>query len=452
MNPAIHLYRPDNFIESLTDQVEKRKYWLLAGFSVIYLAVTCLLASQKMMWNDELYTYYISRLSSMSDIWTALMTGAEQIPPFFYTVTRSSMALFGVNELGIRLPEVIGFWVMLISLYLFVTKRAPALYGFLAMLFPLATGTYFYAYEARPYGLVLGFSGLALVSWQAAAEKKDRKIALVVLTASFAAAISCHYFASFVFIALAIGEAVRTYSIRRLDLPVWIAFCLGATPLIAFWPLIGRSMGYSSGFWSKPNLMSLPLFYFLELNPVIFPLMVMVGISAIHPVRGVIDSRKIPASIPRHEIAAALGFAAIPVFTVTLAILITGAFTDRYAITAIIGISIVTAFAIRNLLHNREAIVLILVISISIYFLLSGVRYYRKLSDDRSAHKQTESFLRAHCPEGMPIVISDSHAFTTLAHYASPDLADRIVYLADPEASLRYLGLNSVEQRMLDLA
>jgi len=272
-----------------------------------------------------------------------------------------------------------------------------------------------------------------------------------VLTASLAAAISCHYFASFVFIALAIGEAVRTYSIRRLDLPVWIAFCLGATPLIAFWPLIGRSMGYSSGFWSKPNLMSLPLFYFLELNPVILPLMVMLVISAIYPVRGVIDSRKIPASIPRHEMAAALGFAAIPVFTVTLAILITGAFTDRYAITAIIGISIVTAFAIRNLLHNREAIVLILVISISIYFLLSGVRYYRKLSDDRSAHKQTESFLRAHCPEGMPIVISDSHAFTTLAHYASPDLADRIVYLADPEASLRYLGHNSVEKGMLDL-
>jgi hypothetical protein len=48
-------------------------------------------------------------------------------------------------------------------------------------------------------------------------------------------------------------------------------------------------------------------------------------------------------------------------------------------------------------------------------------------------------------------VITDPHAFMTLAHYGPPDIAGRIVYLADPDASLRYLGHNSVEKGMLDL-
>jgi hypothetical protein len=179
--------------------------------------------------------------------------------------------------------------------------------------------------------------------------------------------------------------------------------------------------------------------------------MVMLVISAIYPVSREKDSRNYPPAIPRHELAAALGFAAIPVLAVTLGILYTGAFTNRYAITAIIGMSILTAYAIRNLLDSRTAIALTLFISIFIYFLLSGVRHYQMLSEVRLTNRQTQSFLREHCRNGLPIVVSDPHAFMTLAHYGSPDIAGRIVYLADPEASLRYLGHNSVEKGMLDL-
>ena len=77
------------------------------------LAVTIVFAQRKLMWNDELYTYYMARLPSMSDVWAALMSGGEQTPPFFYWTTRVSFALFGVNNLSVRLPEMLGFWVML---------------------------------------------------------------------------------------------------------------------------------------------------------------------------------------------------------------------------------------------------------------------------------------------------------------------------------------------------
>src|SRR6266508_1563014 len=142
------------------------------------------------MSNDELYTFYISLLPSHSDIWSALSTGADQIPPFFYMITRASILLFGENHVSIRLPEVLGFWVMSLCLFQFVSKRSSALHGLVAMLFPLVTDAYYYAFEARPYGLVLGFGGTALLCWQAAAEGYYRKLSLMGLALSLAAAIS----------------------------------------------------------------------------------------------------------------------------------------------------------------------------------------------------------------------------------------------------------------------
>src|SRR5262245_65490298 len=136
------------------------------------------------MWNDELFTFYTSRLPKVSDIWGALLTGADQIPPLFHLITRAAFALFGVNSLSVRLPEVLGFWVMSLCLFRFVSKRSSALYGFAAMLVPLITVAYDYAYEARPYGLVLGFCGLALLCWQSAAEGHYRKLPLIGLAVS----------------------------------------------------------------------------------------------------------------------------------------------------------------------------------------------------------------------------------------------------------------------------
>ena len=90
--------RLNGFAEALVGCVEKREVWFLAGFSILYLAVTCLVAAQKPLWNDELYTLYIVRLPGVSDVWAALSTGAEQIPPFFYVLTRASLAFYNTRE------------------------------------------------------------------------------------------------------------------------------------------------------------------------------------------------------------------------------------------------------------------------------------------------------------------------------------------------------------------
>src|SRR5208283_4096304 len=107
-------------------------------------------------------TYYLARLPKLSDVWGALSTGTEQLPPFFYLVTRGFFALLGANQVSARLPEVLGFGVMCLCVFRFVARRTSTLCGLVAMLFPLVTTAYPYAYEARPYGLLLGFSAFSL--------------------------------------------------------------------------------------------------------------------------------------------------------------------------------------------------------------------------------------------------------------------------------------------------
>lgn len=440
-------------VEGLADQVERRKVWFLAGFSLLYFAITCLLASYKLLWNDELYTLYISRPASLSGVWAALLTGAEQLPPLFYVITRASLALFGANELAIRLPEVIGFWVMSVCLFRFVSRRAPAVYGLLAMLFPLVTGAYYYAYEARPYALVLGFGALALLCWQSATEKGNPMLPLTGLALSLAAAVSCHYYAVFILLPLAFGEAVRSLSLRRINWAVWLALGMGATPLVGFLPLIQRAKAYSSIFWGKPAWMSIPNFYIFLLAPAILPLVTMLVLAALYPAAYGLRRRghRAYTAPPLHEVAVAFGFMVIPVITVTLAKLVTGAFTDRYALPAVIGFSVIVAFGAYSLLHDRAPLAAILTLSLCGFFLAIGERSLSAHVTVRKVRTQADKLLTAEGLSDLPIAVADQHAFMILTYYGSPDIVPRLVYLASPSASIRHLGHSSVEKGLLDL-
>ncbi len=449
------LQQLDHIAEALRDQCERRKLLLLCGFSVLYLVSTCLVASQKPMWNDELFTFYISRLPSVSDIWSALLTGADQIPPFFHIITRASFSLFGVNHLSIRLPEVLGFWVMSLCLFYFVSKRSSALYGFVAMLFPLVTAAYNYAYEARPYGLILGFSGFSLLCWRSAAEGHYRKISLIGLALSLAAAVSSHYYAVLLLFPLAVGEVVRSLSRRRLDLSIWVAFGAAMTPLLLFLPLIEQAKTYTANFWAQPHWRSIPEFYYFLLTPALLPLVAMLILSAVYsttyPINPGSQEQEFRPTPPLHEIAAAFGFIAIPVVAVISTKLVTGAFTYRYALPSVIGFSILFAFAAYRLLNGRAVMGAALLLSSCGGFMVLEIRNFQDTTVVSLEQAKTYNFLLSEDESSLPIVASDLHTFMMLAHYAPQDITSRLVYLADPEASLRYLGHTTVDQGILDL-
>ena len=137
-------------------------------FSILYLLATCYRASRKLFWFDELFTVYISRLPDLASVWNALKEGADFNPPLFYALTKFFESLDGEGPIATRLPAILGFWIFCLCLFRFVSIRTSVLAGLISMLFPLVTTAYFYAYEARAHGVVLGFCGIALICWQAA--------------------------------------------------------------------------------------------------------------------------------------------------------------------------------------------------------------------------------------------------------------------------------------------
>src|ERR1035438_3090715 len=124
--------------------------WLLCVllFAQIYLVLTALHGMRR-FWYDELFTFYMCRLPSMSAVWSALKDGADLNPPLFYVVTRACQAAFGNSELATRLPAILGFLVMSLCIFHFVSRFGSRLAGLAAMTFPVITGAYYYASEAR---------------------------------------------------------------------------------------------------------------------------------------------------------------------------------------------------------------------------------------------------------------------------------------------------------------
>jgi 4-amino-4-deoxy-L-arabinose transferase-like glycosyltransferase len=440
--------------ESFAARIEKIKLLLIAGFTVMYAVFTYVLAGRKLLWNDELYTYYIARLPAMTDVWGALMSGGEQLPPFFYLLTRASTALFGLNDFALRLPEMVGFWLMCVCLFFFVARRASNFYALLAAMFPLVTYTYYYAFEARPYGVVLGFSALALLCWQSATINRFRPLSVICLALSLAGALSSHYYGVFAIFPLALGETVRTTVRRRLDVPVWTAFCLAIAPLILHLPLIQQARAYSGGFWSKPQWLDVPNFYIGMFSPTILPMILLLLLSGIYQAvwddEAPNENRTTPKIAPPiFEVAAAVGFIIIPIICVILGKFVTGGFTDRYAVTAIIGFSVLLSFTAAKLNNNNILIAIVLVVCFVGCFRLLVLKDTWRVDTNSKAMTKVH-LLQSKDVENLPIVAADAHTFIELNYYA-PEFSSRVLYLADPEISLRRLKQNSIEKGMVDL-
>jgi hypothetical protein len=425
-------------------------FWTVAWFSLVYLPVTVLLAGRKPLWNDELFTYYIARLDGFHEIWSALLTAADQNPPLFYWLTHFSMKAPVGSLLAIRLPEILGFWLMGVCLIIFVSRHAPAAYGLMAALIALVSGAYPYAYEARPYGIELGLAALALLCWQRA-EGTRTTLWAVALSLALALAISAHYYSVLIFVPLAVAEAVRWHIDRTHRWPVWIAFVAGALPLFAYIPLIRSASTYGHTFWAKVGAGSLNDFLSFVLAPALFPLAALgvwaTAVSIFHPRSNDDSSRKRP---PLVELAAILGFCLIPMVAIVAALAVTGAYTHRYALFAVIGISIFGAWMMSQAFKARMRPALLATIVLSLFFIGKQVRTAAWIHTVAN-HGAIIRFLESRLSGDAVVAIADPHLFFELSHQ-SPELRHRMFYVAEPHLALQHIGTDAVDRGVMDMS
>jgi hypothetical protein len=357
------------FGERVGHALEAHPGRFLFVFVLVYSLVTVAHAKRR-FWYDELFTVYLCRLPHFSDIWAALMDGLDFNPPILYLTTRLSHQLLGDSPVTTRFPQMIGFLVMCLCLYVFVRRRCGQVYGFAAMCFPLVTAAYSYSSEARAYGIVLGFCGLSAVSWQTAAQGGRRRIALAVLFFSIAGLILTHCFTVLILIAFGVAELTRLWVRRKTDWPVWTCAVTPLTFALIYIPMLRHVKSYATDSISfKSGLSLAPRFYsylFNDMdrswerhlsNETMWPLLIvltMIALCRFRPVSVGHEPVHIPG-FPAHEIAFLVTLSLLPVFGQVLARTFNTLFVDRYGLSAVFGISaLLAALAHRVTIGDRR--------------------------------------------------------------------------------------------------
>ena len=422
-------------------------------FAIVYAIPTLRLAHRKMLWDDEFFTLYLANTNGWHDLLRALATGADQHPPTFYYLTHGVLHFFGMSHVTLRLPAILGFGLLCLCLYELVRYLAAPLWAVAAMLFPLGTSLYYYATEARGYGLVSGLMALALLAWLKATSQERRGIWLVVLAASLAAATGCHYYAIVPAACLCLGELVRTGSQRRIDLPVWIALAFTTLPIAVFAKVIRSARGYSSHFWAAPVWSDSIRFYeyevALNVMAVLGTVILLLTLQRRRAVRASSNRDELlPVRYTVWEATTLAALALLPLMVMVLAKFVTHGFADRYAISAVIGVAVLLTFNLYRLAPEPHiAMAAVLACSLMYVFQVHSSRHLIEEVRTKTVH-DIEALSTM---TGQNFAMMELTSFHRVSFYAPRPIASRVSYLSNPDASFRYLGQDTSDRGLLDL-
>ncbi len=438
---------------------------VIAAFSIFYFADVLLRASEKSFWYDEVLTLYFARFKDLHLLWGALATGVESNPPTFHLLTRTVQSLFGQGQIATRLPEIASFWLFCICLYHFVQRRAGVLAGFIAMALPLLSGAYFYAYEARPLGIVMSLAGVALVCWDHAnsAGGRLRRWWLIALCCSILGALAMHAYGALILIPFGIAELVRIIRTARIRWDIWLAMCLPLLPAAALYvPLIRAFATYTqnSDFLSQfPAVWPLiPGFYLLLIqdSPLVFTIILLllaIKNASLFRAAEAIDEEA--ALLTVYDLLVCLGFLSLPVLGVGLARALHTSSFPRYFLSATVGFSVLIALGLGGwkrppadsfaAFRFRTSLIAKTAAAVIVVALLSGftrmVRHRNKQESEITPVTQytDQKLIDTIRSSTQPIAALDMRDFLYLIHYR-PELTPRLYAVDLTPRGMNYYG------------
>lgn len=343
---------------------------VLAGYSLAFLSKLFWIISVREFWYDEIFTITVARTGSLAAVWRALAAGADNHPPLSYWLVHLSESIFGQSEFAARLPAAVCFWAMTLCVFLFVRRRTSPSCAFAAMLFPLISSAYFFAYEARGYSPLLFCSALAVLSWQSLKWGRNSWLWSAGLTFGIAGAVYSHYYGILVLLPVAAGELVWVLRGRKVDWRVPASVAAAGVLCLGLVPIASASSKFSSGFWSEVSLVALKSVYEQLFSSTLFPACILIVVLALcramwHRQPDVAQESVVPAE----EWAVAAAFLAIPLASYGLA-LFTHALLFRYVLPAIVGAGILLGFTLSETGRRRSWPGVMTCVVLGAYFLL----------------------------------------------------------------------------------
>jgi Dolichyl-phosphate-mannose-protein mannosyltransferase len=422
----------------------KHRFPILAILTVLYFFLTILRAWGKSFWYDEILTILEARQPTLSASLNAARD-VDWMPPLSHVEFYLTDKLLGDGEIAFRLGPMLGFWVFCLCLYAFVAHRASIAFAFVALLLPFATLFSAYSFEARSYALELGFCGIALLAWQAAADGRHRPLALIALFVGLAGALLNHYWAVFIYLPLGTAEAWRNFQRRQIDWPIWIAFAAGAVPLLISLLQVLRVVQNNLHPWSSAHPRDYFIFYsnFWPMIGFVLPFLILFGAWLL--LKG---PREQPAGLPpstvrNYELLAAGLFLVIPIVAITCAIAIPPhIYVARYLALSTAGLALLTAFAAAQWAKQRAAIAILCAIAALAPFLFHFTQIRRHPA--RNPFLGARVLRKALQAQPEPVVVSNYISFLELWYYAPDPIKPRLLCLNDQQSAIKYRHMDDV--------
>ncbi len=319
--------------QSATTFCNEHSLLVIAALTAWYVVLVWNLA-RRPLWYDELFTFYIAQQPTVARMLVAIHT-IDLNPPLNYFLTRWSIGLFGASPWATRLPALLTFWCGSVAIFLLLRRRASALIAALGVLLFWSSPFFPYAAEARPYGLLLGFTAILLAAWDSAASGR-RVLGLGAVLVSGSLLLLSHLFGALSLGAVWSAEAVRSGRRRKIDEPMLIVLLLPLVATLTYAPMFHAFSHSVFPPEAQASLGKLYFLYFAVFRWMWRPLLAIVLAGIFWGSR-----RKLFG-----ENAAGLGAGLALLFLVPVAVTILfmrshGAFYDRYAMAAVLPIVLV---------------------------------------------------------------------------------------------------------------
>jgi hypothetical protein len=423
-------------LDGLGTLLETNPLFFAVTFSILYWLGTLGAAVNQKLWLDEIISSYITSLPAIKDVWLALLHTVDGNPPLYYLIARLFVPFLN-PDIAIRLPAIIGFWVAALCLFDFVRRRTSALAGAIATLAFANSGALPWAWEGRPYAVVLGLMGLAIFIWQRCIEPGRSRAWLAALALVMAALVSTHYYSLLLLGPFFLAEIAHALRDKRADWLLLLSVSLGTGVILLYLPLLHglheniAVNAASANYFAAPSFMDMLRTYQALALPLVMPALVSAVVTFVAAQARMADLTPGRNRFQVQEMAVILGMVALPASAYLGAILVTHTFVLRYVLGGALGIAMLAGVVVHQVLGSNRALTTAVCVVLTLNFIY--VLLPRAMSPDPTYEDVLASVGEA--PGDAPVAIAEGLLFPSVWHYASPELRHRLFYLTDLETA-----------------
>jgi hypothetical protein len=412
--------------------ISKNVVWTLLACLVVYTIVrSTVAAAGKLFWYDELLTLTVSSLGSWNERLSALKLPLDGQPPLFYAMEHFALRLMRNQEIALRLPSILAFPCVLVCIFVYVRKRGGEVLALVCAALLLMTEAFDpYAVEARPYSMLLTCIAFALVCYQ----RVPARLWTLLLAASLALAESLHYMAVVSMVPFGLAEVVTLWKTKRIRWPVWVALSVGVVPLLLQWKLLAANRSfYGPHFWAHFSFHDLPKAYadfFAAHSPIgggIAALCVVAIVGAyLWPTGDVAEEQPSSSAADTVLLLSLVLLPLIAYLLVTVAL--RSGLTPRYVLATVLGIALAAGFALSRSLRAIVLFAAFVFAALSVQELSFWRSAKTRIADKNCNAREIQAFVNNAGYPDLPVVIPHP-MFLPLAHYLSPPLLNRLVFM-----------------------